>query len=118
LDIIAQVVDGVRNYGFKPCLPNPNGRRLPSGCYHVIPDRREAISWAVKHLEKSDILLVAGKGHETYQEINGIRYPFDDREVVKEELAKTAAVAEANVQNSMEAPKRQDFQPGPRRGGA
>ena len=118
LDIIAQVVDGVRNYGFEPCLPNPNGRRLPSGCYHVIPDRREAISWAVKHLEKSDILLVAGKGHETYQEINGIRYPFDDREVVKEELAKTAAVAEANVQNSMEAPKRQDFQPGPRRGGA
>jgi UDP-N-acetylmuramoyl-L-alanyl-D-glutamate--2,6-diaminopimelate ligase len=36
--------------------------------------------------KKGDIILIAGKGHETYQEIKGVKYPFDDREVVKEIL--------------------------------
>ena len=47
-------------------------------------DRREAIKVACSLAEKEDILLVAGKGHETYQEIKGQRLPFDDREVLKE----------------------------------
>ncbi len=41
-------------------------------------------------MENGDILLVAGKGHETYQEINGVRYPFDDREVLREQLKKAS----------------------------
>lgn len=45
-----------------------------------IKDRREAIKTAVMLAEKNDVVLVAGKGHETYQEINGIRNHFDDRE--------------------------------------
>jgi len=119
LEIIAQVVEGVRNHGFKPCVEHLNGRRIEPRCYHVIPDRREAIAWAVEHLEKRDILLVAGKGHETYQEINGIRYPFDDREVVRKELQKRAAIAGATVQRSNKSNKRKDLQQeGPKRGRA
>ena len=49
----------------------------------IIKDREEAILKAVSIATKSDIVLVAGKGHENYQEINDIRYPFDDREILK-----------------------------------
>jgi UDP-N-acetylmuramoyl-L-alanyl-D-glutamate--2,6-diaminopimelate ligase len=49
-------------------------------------DRREAIKVACSMAEPKDIILVAGKGHETYQEIKGERFPFDDREVLKEML--------------------------------
>ncbi|MBI4964756.1 MAG: UDP-N-acetylmuramoyl-L-alanyl-D-glutamate--2,6-diaminopimelate ligase [Desulfomonile tiedjei] len=117
LEIIAQVVAGVRDYGLKPCVEHLNGRPLEPRCYQVIPDRREAIAWAVKHLETGDILLVAGKGHETYQEINGVRYPFDDREVVREELQKRAATAAAHVQGTSESNTRESLQPGPARRG-
>ncbi|MBN1573796.1 MAG: UDP-N-acetylmuramoyl-L-alanyl-D-glutamate--2,6-diaminopimelate ligase [Deltaproteobacteria bacterium] len=47
--------------------------------YVVIPDRREAIAFAVSEAEKGDILLIAGKGHEDYQIIGTKKYPFDDR---------------------------------------
>lgn len=50
----------------------------------VIADRRQAIKTAVTLAADNDIILIAGKGHETYQEIKGVKYPFDDREVVKE----------------------------------
>lgn len=49
-----------------------------------IADRREAIKAACSLAQAEDIVLVAGKGHETYQEINGVRHHFDDREVLKE----------------------------------
>ncbi len=49
-----------------------------------ITDRREAIISALNIARKGDIVLVAGKGHETYQEINGVKYHFDDREIIKE----------------------------------
>ena len=48
-----------------------------------ISDRREAILTAVAMAKPSDIILVAGKGHETYQEIKGERFPFDDREELR-----------------------------------
>lgn len=48
----------------------------------VIPDREEAIKTACMMAEEKDIVLVAGKGHENYQEIKGVKHPFDDREVV------------------------------------
>lgn len=50
----------------------------------MITDRREAIRTACMLATKNDVILVAGKGHETYQEINGVRHHFDDREVLKE----------------------------------
>jgi UDP-N-acetylmuramoyl-L-alanyl-D-glutamate--2,6-diaminopimelate ligase len=52
----------------------------------IIEDRKEAIKTAAIMAKKGDIILIAGKGHETYQEIKGVKYPFDDREVVKEIL--------------------------------
>ena len=52
--------------------------------YITIPDRKEAIKMAIKFAEPKDIVLVAGKGHETYQEINGVRHHFDDKEVILE----------------------------------
>ncbi len=50
----------------------------------AIADRREAIKTAVSLAGKEDIVLVAGKGHEKYQEIKGVKIPFDDKEVLKE----------------------------------
>ena len=52
----------------------------------VIVNRREAIHAAFMMARQRDIILVAGKGHEQYQEIKGVRYPFDDKEVLKEVL--------------------------------
>ena len=57
----------------------------------VVPERKEAIFEALSLLREGDILLVAGKGHETYQEIAGRRYPFSDQEVIREILAREAA---------------------------
>ncbi len=53
-----------------------------------ITDRKQAIKTACQLAEKDDIILIAGKGHETYQEINGERIDFDDFKIVKEELEK------------------------------
>ncbi|MCO5267835.1 MAG: UDP-N-acetylmuramoyl-L-alanyl-D-glutamate--2,6-diaminopimelate ligase [Brumimicrobium sp.] len=53
-----------------------------------IIDRAEAIKVACSMAQPNDIILVAGKGHETYQEINGVKYDFDDLEILKETLLK------------------------------
>ncbi len=50
----------------------------------IIKDRREAIKKALSMGKKDDCIVIAGKGHETYQEVNGVRSHFDDRECVKE----------------------------------
>ena len=50
----------------------------------TIVDRREAIRTAVMLAKKGDVILIAGKGHEDYQEINGVKHHFNDREVVEE----------------------------------
>ena len=50
----------------------------------AITDRREAIKTAVMLAQKGDVILIAGKGHEDYQEIKGVKHHFDDREVVRE----------------------------------
>ncbi len=49
-----------------------------------IVDRKEAIRTACMLAQKGDVILIAGKGHETYQEINGVKHHFDDHEVVRE----------------------------------
>lgn len=51
--------------------------------YITVPDRREAIKMAIKFAEPKDIVLVAGKGHENYQEVNGERLHFDDKEEIQ-----------------------------------
>ena len=49
---------------------------------HVEPDRRAAIGWALDQGRPGDVIVLAGKGHETYQEIGGVRYHMDEREIV------------------------------------
>ena len=65
-----------------------NGIKKTSGKYEVILDRREAIEKAIKIANKNDIIVLAGKGHELYQEINGKLYPFDERTIVREIIEK------------------------------
>lgn len=52
--------------------------------YVSIADRREAIKTAVSLSNKEDIILIAGKGHEKYQEVNGVKSDFDDKKVLLE----------------------------------
>lgn len=49
---------------------------------HVEPDRRRAIGWALAQGRPGDVIVLAGKGHETYQEINGVQHHMDEREIV------------------------------------
>ena len=69
-DIIKEIEAGVEPQNFSK--------------YTSIPDRREAIKMAIKFAEPKDIVVVAGKGHETYQEINGMKNHFDDKETIIE----------------------------------
>ncbi len=55
--------------------------------YIVIPDRKEAIKYSIEHAQEGDVIMILGKGHEDYQEIKGVRYPFDERVVIKEILS-------------------------------
>ena len=57
------------------------------GEYIVIEDRRSAIRYAMDIAKKDDIIVLAGKGHETYQEIRGQRYHLDEREEVAAHLS-------------------------------
>lgn len=59
------------------------GVKKTEGQYKIIEDRQEAVSYAIRSRRDGDVILIAGKGHETYQEIRGIRYPMDDRELVR-----------------------------------
>ncbi len=67
-DIIAQMMEGVEGQYYKKTLS--------------ITDREQAIKTACAMAEPNDIILIAGKGHETYQEIKGVKYPFDDLKIV------------------------------------
>lgn len=60
------------------------GIKKTKGKYTVIVDRVEAIREAIKMADKKDIILLAGKGHEPYQEINGVKHPFDERIIVND----------------------------------
>ena len=71
-DIIADMEQGVEPQNFKKTMS--------------ITDRKQAIQAACQMAQPNDIILIAGKGHETYQEIQGVRYDFDDMEIVKELL--------------------------------
>jgi UDP-N-acetylmuramoyl-L-alanyl-D-glutamate--2,6-diaminopimelate ligase len=62
------------------------------GAYAVVLDRREAIREAIFCAGEGDVVLVAGKGHEPYQEVNGVRRAFDDRVEARAALeARTAS---------------------------
>ena len=62
------------------------GIEKTDGKYIDICDRKEAIRYAIEHGQPGDIIVLAGKGHETYQEIRGVKYDMDDRVLIKEVL--------------------------------
>ena len=68
-DIIADIVTGMEK---------------TEGEYITITDRKEAIAYAISHGEEGDIIVLAGKGHEDYQEIEGVKYPMDERVLIEE----------------------------------
>jgi UDP-N-acetylmuramoyl-L-alanyl-D-glutamate--2,6-diaminopimelate ligase len=69
--IIDSIEDGMKRSGTK---------------YTVIENRKEAIRYALSVAQDDDVIMIAGKGHENYQEINGTKYHFDDKEIVEELL--------------------------------
>ena len=71
LDIIADIRSSIEKTG---------------GEFIEIPDRKEAIRYAIEHGREGDIIVLAGKGHEDYQEIKGVKYPMDERVLIKEVL--------------------------------
>lgn len=56
------------------------------GAYVEICDRKEAIKYAIEHGQSGDVIVLAGKGHEDYQEIKGVKYPMDERTLIAEVL--------------------------------
>ena len=62
------------------------GMKKTDGKYIKITDRKEAIRYVIENGEKGDIIVLAGKGHEDYQEIKGVKYHMDERELIQEIL--------------------------------
>lgn len=62
------------------------GIEKTKGKYVEIPERKEAIAYAIQHGEEGDVIVLAGKGHEDYQEIKGKKYPMDERILIQEIL--------------------------------
>ncbi len=73
LDILSEIERGYRRFSVK---------------YVIVPDRKKGIEYAISFLKKGDVLLIAGKGAEEYQEIMGIKYPFKDHHIVEKILNK------------------------------
>ncbi len=73
-DIIADIITGIEK---------------TDGKYVKITDRKEAIAYAIHHGEPGDIIVLAGKGHEDYQEIEGKHYPMDERVLIREILSES-----------------------------
>lgn len=64
------------------------GMAKSDGNYVVIPDREEAVAYALEHAEKGDLIILLGKGQEEYQEINGVKHHYSEREAVVKGMKK------------------------------
>ena len=86
MEIINRIIEGIKQTSLKEYDP----KRLTNGFwekgYVVEPDRRKAIRLSITSADQGDIILIAGKGHETYQLIGGETFSFDDREEAREAL--------------------------------
>lgn len=66
------------------------GMEKTDGAYVEIIDRKEAVRYVIEHGQPGDVIVLAGKGHEDYQEICGVKYPMDERVLIKEVLEELA----------------------------
>lgn len=85
-DIIAEIVSGAK--------------QEKRDNYIVIPDRREAIEYALCHAQAGDVILLAGKGHETYEIDRTGRHPFDERAIVEEVVQRLYPIRPSDEQNN------------------
>ena len=76
--IIRAIMEGVNE------VEEKSEKRGGEGRVTIEPDRRKAIEYALRNAKEGDFVVIAGKGHETTQEIKGVKYPFDDREMVRD----------------------------------
>jgi UDP-N-acetylmuramoyl-L-alanyl-D-glutamate--2,6-diaminopimelate ligase len=83
--ILHEIERGVVEAGLDP-LSETAARREDASGYLVIQDRRRAIQLAVEIARANDVVLIAGKGHETYQIVGAERFPFDDRDEARRAL--------------------------------
>ena len=87
VDRIEDVPDGATvvfsAHGVSPRVREAAAGRMPLPDVFVEPDRRAAIACALSRAATDDVVIIAGKGHETTQEVKGVKHPFDDREVVR-----------------------------------
>ena len=77
LKIIDAILEGVKS------VDRSTFNLQPSTFLFVEPDRAKAIALALSRADEKDVVIIAGKGHETTQEVKGVKHPFDDREVVR-----------------------------------
>ncbi len=63
-----------------------SGMKKTEGAYIKIADRKEAIRYCIRHGRRGDVIVLAGKGHEDYQEIHGVKHPMDERVLIREIL--------------------------------
>ena len=80
MEIIESILKGVGKSG--EAVSSPLASEAQTENVHVEPDREKAIRYALTNAAADDVIIIAGKGHETTQEIKGVKYPFDDREKV------------------------------------
>ena len=74
------------------------GIEKTDGRYIEIIDRKEAIRYAIAHGQKDDVIVLAGKGHEDYQEIRGKKYPMDERVLIAEVLEELKGEKDAKAE--------------------
>lgn len=73
------------------------GVHKADGAYVTIPDRKEAIAYCMLNAQEGDIIVLAGKGHEDYQEICGVKHPMDERVLIQEILKEHPGLAEESL---------------------
>jgi UDP-N-acetylmuramoyl-L-alanyl-D-glutamate--2,6-diaminopimelate ligase len=97
--IIEDMLTGINN-GFRPYTADklPGAADRPG--YVVEPDRRQAIRMGIGAAARGDTVLIAGKGHETYQIIAGRKIPFDDRLEAAKELSKKEVFEASDLERS------------------
>jgi UDP-N-acetylmuramoyl-L-alanyl-D-glutamate--2,6-diaminopimelate ligase len=101
--MMGEIAGSIADYTFisttDPRSEDPNeivkaveeGMKKTQGKYEVCVDRAEADKKAVRMCKKNDIVVLCGRGHETMQEIKGVKHHFDERDVLKEVIAELKA---------------------------
>ncbi|MCC8121788.1 MAG: hypothetical protein LIO42_07390 [Oscillospiraceae bacterium] len=75
------------------CQHIVEGLSVYHGKYIIIVDRKEAIHYVMDHCQPEDMVVLFGKGHEEYQEIQGVKYPFSEEQIIREYAAEKEAAS-------------------------